>query len=110
MTYILLFLFAWWALSIALVVSNDALINKIKSEVPMLPVFPVWAQSAALIVALSLDRRTMAQPFYSAINLYLNYRLKKIARRIKKAASHRNDEVGEMLRSLAEDVERISKT
>jgi len=110
MTYILIGLFAWWALSIALVVSNDVLINKIRREVPMLPMFPVWAQSVALIVALSLDRRTMAQPVYSLINLYLNYRLKKIAKRIKKAASHRNDEVGEHLRSLAEDVERISKT
>lgn len=106
--YIFIALLAWWTFSVALTFRKGIFIERLQNANPVLFMLPRWMSTAILIfLMLIIAPYVMRGPF---VFVYQWWKLRCVARRIRKMAAGKDPELNEKLKSIADGLDEIAKT
>lgn len=109
--YIFIALFAWWAFSVAIVFRKGVFVERLRNEMPVLFMLPRCLSVNILIFAmLIIAPYVMREPFLLIWNTWMNWKLKRIAKRIRKMSNGKDPELNKKLKDVADGLDEISKT
>lgn len=109
--YIFIGLLAWWAFSVALTFRKGVFVERLRNELPVLFMLPRWMSVSVLIFAmLIIAPYVMREPFILIRDVWMNWKLKRIARRIRKMSAGKDSELSEKLKTVADGLDEIAKT
>ncbi|HRI60114.1 MAG TPA: hypothetical protein PK228_10335 [Saprospiraceae bacterium] len=114
MKYILIGLLVYWALCVCLAFRKGVFVENLRRDLPQLFILPLWMRTAILfIVFIFIAPMFLKEPFLFVREWYMNRKLRKIAKGLRKIAEDKslngNPELADDLKKIAAGMDELSK-
>lgn len=113
MKHLLIGLLIYWTLCVALAFRKGIFVNQLREALPQLFILPAWMRACIMfLVFIVMAPMVLKEPFVYLRHQYMNMKLRRITRGIRKMSKDKavqNQELASDLSKIADNLDEISK-